>query len=58
MYGQQRDRLVGTSCQIFPIKSVLYCKVNKIQNQLVKFDSFVWYDVLLTVQLPNESSFS
>jgi hypothetical protein len=32
---------VSTNCQIFPIKSVLYDKVNKVENLLVKFDSFV-----------------
>jgi hypothetical protein len=32
---------VSTNCQIFPIKSVLYCKTNKVENLLVKFDSFV-----------------
>jgi hypothetical protein len=40
MYGQQHDRY-STNCQIFPMKSVLYEEVNKVDNLLVKFDSFV-----------------
>jgi hypothetical protein len=32
------------------IKSVLYGAVNKVENLLVKFDSFVKSDVLLTVR--------
>jgi hypothetical protein len=32
---------VSTNCQIFPIKSVVYDKVNKVENLLVKFGSFV-----------------
>jgi hypothetical protein len=39
---------VSTNCQIFPTKSVLIGKVNKVENLLVKFDSFVQTDVLLT----------
>jgi hypothetical protein len=31
---------VSTNCQIFPIVSVLYGKVNKVQNLLEKFDKF------------------
>jgi hypothetical protein len=35
---------------MFLIKSVLYGEMNKVENQLVKFDSFVWFKMLLTVQ--------
>jgi hypothetical protein len=28
---------------------VLYGELNEVENLLVKFDSFVWFDVLLTV---------
>jgi hypothetical protein len=31
----------STICQIFPIKSVFYGEVNKVENVLEKFDSFV-----------------
>jgi hypothetical protein len=34
--------------EILPFKSVLY-EMNRIENLLVKFDSFVYTDVLLTV---------
>jgi hypothetical protein len=35
--------------QIFSIKPVLYAKINKIDNLMEKFDSFIYPDVLLTV---------
>jgi hypothetical protein len=41
MYGQHHDRLVGTNCQILPIKFVLYGKVKNVENLLLKFVSFV-----------------
>jgi hypothetical protein len=34
---------------MFPIKTVPYAEVNNVVNLQVKFDSFVWSDVLLTV---------
>jgi hypothetical protein len=40
---------VSTKCQIFPIKSVRYNKVNKVENLLENIDSVVYSDVLLTV---------
>jgi hypothetical protein len=47
MYGQQ----VSTKCQIISIKSGLYDEVNKSENLLEKYDSFVYFDVLLTVHI-------
>jgi hypothetical protein len=41
---------VSTNCQIFLIKSVLYAEVNKVENLLDEFNSFVLSEVLLTVQ--------
>jgi hypothetical protein len=39
--------MINTANVTGDIKSVLHDKVNKNENQLVKFDSFVWSDVLL-----------
>jgi hypothetical protein len=47
MYVRTTALQVSTNCQIFPTKSVLYDEVNKFDNLLVKFGSFVKSDVLL-----------
>jgi hypothetical protein len=43
------NSMTGTNCQIFPIKRVLYGEVDKVENLLVKFDSYLSSGVLLTV---------
>jgi hypothetical protein len=40
MYGQLHGRSVQT-VKKFPIKYVLYIKVDDVENLMVKFDSFV-----------------
>jgi hypothetical protein len=42
---------VSTKCQIFPIKSALCRKVNKVEILLLKFDMFVQSDLLLTIPI-------
>jgi hypothetical protein len=37
-------------CQIFSNKYVIFREVNKFESLLVKFDSFVWSEVLFTLR--------
>jgi hypothetical protein len=40
-FTDKSDRLVLTVKLIFAIKSVFYDELNKVENLLVKFDSFI-----------------